>query len=192
MSNLISAALFNPIPIQAPNSWVGHLPFAAWVMNEVKPKIFVELRTHTVNSYFSFNQSVAESNLTTKCYAVDTRQGDEHAGRFGDEVYSKVNTHNQENYAEFSRLMKMTFDDAVAYFEDASIELLHIDGLHTYEAVKHDFETQLPKLAPNAVVMFHDTNVRTLIFEPWSFSNHGLSQNLYDWQVGLCGATLSR
>lgn len=167
MSNLISAALFNPISIQAPNAWMGHLPFAYWLMNEVKPKIFVELGTHTGYSYFSFCQSVAESNLLTKCYAVDTWQGDEHAGCYDDEVYGKVNAHNQEYHAEFSRLMKMTFDDAVSYFEDASIELLHIDGLHTYEAVKHDFETWLPKLAPDAVVMFHDTNVRERGFGVW-------------------------
>ena len=166
-NNLLDIASFSPDLLQAPSAWLGHLPFAAWVIREVSPKIFVELGTHSGNSYFAFCQSVSETGLSTKCYAVDTWQGDEHAGRYGDEIFAKVNAHHQENYAGFSRLLRMTFDDAVTYFADESIDLLHIDGLHTYEAVRHDFETWLPKLAPGAVVMFHDTNVRERNFGVW-------------------------
>jgi glycosyltransferase involved in cell wall biosynthesis/ACT domain-containing protein len=166
-NNFISAAAFTPISLQYPNAWVGHLPFAAWVIQEVSPKIFVELGTHSGNSYFSFCQSVVEAGLSTKCYSVDTWQGDAHAGQYNEDIFAKVNTHHQEHYAGFSRLLRMTFDDAASYFADESIELLHIDGLHTYEAVRHDFETWLPKLAPGAVVMFHDTNVRERNFGVW-------------------------
>ena len=166
-NNLLETASFSPKSLQSPNAWVGHLPFAAWVMQQVSPKIFVELGTHSGNSYFSFCQSVVENGLSCKCYAVDTWQGDEHAGQYSDEIFALVNAHNQEHYAGFSRLLRMTFDDAVTYFADGSIDLLHIDGLHTYEAVHHDFETWLPKLAPGAVVMFHDTNVRERDFGVW-------------------------
>ena len=166
-NSLIRVASFTPNTLQPPNAWVGHLPFAAWVIQEVSPKIFVELGTHTGNSYFSFCQSVVETGFSTKCYAVDTWQGDEHAGQYNDEIFAKVNAHHQEHYSGFSRLLRMTFDDALAYFADESIDLLHIDGLHTYEAVKHDFETWLPKLAPGAVVMLHDTNVRERNFGVW-------------------------
>jgi hypothetical protein len=166
-NNLLSVAAFAPKSLQYPNAWVGHLPFAAWVIQEVSPKIFVELGTHSGNSYFSFCQAVIEAGLSTKCYAVDTWQGDEHAGKYNDEIFSKVNAHHQERYAGLSRLLRMTFDDAASYFADESIGLLHIDGLHTYEAVSHDFEKWLPKLAPGAVVMFHDTNVRERDFGVW-------------------------
>jgi O-antigen biosynthesis protein len=167
--NLLSISLFTPNSLEAPKAWIGHLPFAAWIVKEVSPKIFVELGTHSGNSYFALCQSVFENRLTTKCFAVDTWQGDEHAGQYSEDVYNKVDVHNQEHYIEFSQLLRMTFDDAVGYFSDQSIELLHIDGLHTYEAVAHDFETWLPKLAPNAIVMFHDTNVREGSFGVWKF-----------------------
>lgn len=166
-NSLLKIAEFLPKSVEPPNAWVGHLPFAAWVIQQVAPKIFVELGTHSGNSYFAFCQAVAESGISTKCYAVDTWQGDEHAGQYGDDVFIKVNAHNQEHYSGFSRLLRMTFDDALNYFVDESIELLHIDGMHTYEAVRHDFETWLPKLAPGAVVIFHDTNVRERNFGVW-------------------------
>ena len=166
-NNLISVASFTPKSLRSPNSWVGHLPFAAWVIQEIKPKIFVELGTHTGNSYFAFCQSVYENNLATKCFAVDTWQGDEHAGHYSDDVFEMVNGINEENYKDFSCLLRMTFEEALRNFEDESIDLLHIDGLHTYEAVRHDFESWLPKLAPGALVLFHDSNVHERDFGVW-------------------------
>ena len=167
-NSLIRAASFSPDLPNFPSAWLGHLPFAAWLIRHLAPDIFVELGTHYGHSYFSFCQSVAEAGLQTKCYAVDTWQGDEHAGQYGDEVFTVVNTFHQR-YEGFSKLLRTTFDNAADSFPNESIGLLHIDGLHTYEAVRHDFETWLPKLAPGAVVLFHDTNVRECDFGVWKF-----------------------
>ena len=90
LNRLFDTASFHPGSLNHPNSWVGHLPFAFWVMQEISPKIFVELGTHSGNSYFTFCQSVSEFGLPSKCFAVDTWQGDEHAGLYDDEIFDKV------------------------------------------------------------------------------------------------------
>jgi hypothetical protein len=143
------------------------MPFAYWLMGEIRPKVFVELGTHTGNSYFSFCQAVQDKGLNTRCYAVDTWEGDLQAGLYGKEVYEMVNQQNKTHYKKFSALYRMTFNKALNRFENRSVDLLHIDGFHTYEAVRHDFESWLPKLTPGALVLFHDIKITHGDFGVW-------------------------
>ena len=159
MTQFNQKEFIEPLRLVAPGSWVGHIPFISWLLSEFKPKILVELGTHTGNSYCAMCQSIVAENLTTKAYAVDTWQGDVHAGYYGDDIFLDLKKHHDPLYGHFSTLLRMTFDNALNVIENGSIDLLHIDGLHTYEAVKYDFETWLPKISKRGIVIFHDTNV---------------------------------
>ncbi len=148
-------------------AWMEHGPFAFWLTDVLRPRLFVELGTHTGFSYFSICQAVKEFHLPTKCYAVDTWKGDDHAGFYGEEVFTHVNATNAQHYAGFSQLIRCRFDEALRHFEDGEIDLLHIDGRHRYEDVKGDFESWRPKLSSRGIVLFHDTNVRDRDFGVW-------------------------
>lgn len=153
------AGFIEPIFEAYRGAWIGHIPFASWITATLKPKNFVELGTHTGGSYLAFCQTIKNLNLSTKSYAVDIWSGDEHSGFYGEEIYLNLRNMHDPIYNSFSQLLKMSFDDALSNFENNSIDLLHIDGFHTYEAVKHDFEAWLPKISSRGVVLLHDTNV---------------------------------
>jgi hypothetical protein len=141
------------------SAWIEHGPFAFWLVEALRPESFVELGTHNGYSYFTVCQAVQKLSLDTRCYAIDTWKGDKHAGFYGEEVYQEICS-SHEKYSSFSRLVRSTFDEALEHFKDKSIDLLHIDGQHFYQDVKHDFESWLPKLSDRSVVIIHDTNVR--------------------------------
>ncbi len=141
----------------APSGWAEHVPFAFDLISKLRPKLIVELGVFQGMSYFSFCQAVQSNNLSSVCYGVDSWHGDEHASFYTEEVFEKVNTYNTANYSGFSTLLRCDFGEALKQFKDKTIDLLHIDGLHTYEAVKNDFETWLPKMSDSSIILFHDT-----------------------------------
>ncbi|MGR4870365.1 glycosyltransferase [Variovorax sp. LARHSF232] len=141
------------------STWLEHTPFALWLVEALRPARFVELGTLHGVSYFTFCEAVQRLGCGTRCFAIDTWAGDEHTGFYDEAVWRHVSELNRSNYAAFSTLLRRTFDDALVEFPDGSIDLLHVDGRHFYEDVKHDFESWIPKLTPSAVVIFHDTNV---------------------------------
>ena len=166
--------LEHPVCLEHPlwheeTAWAGHIPFAMFLISALRPRIVVELGTYRGVSYCAFCQAVKATKSDTKCYAVDTWQGDEHAGEIERAVLPKLQSHHNPLYGEFSRLVQSTFDDALAHFGDGTIDLLHIDGFHTFEAVNHDFQTWLPKMSRRGIVLFHDTNVRERGFGVWRF-----------------------
>lgn len=150
----------SPNRVTSITSWHRHIPFAFAIVGMLRPNTFVELGTHCGDSYSAFCQATRAFDLQTQCFAVDTWEGDSQAGYYGDEVFRELSEFHDKSYGEFSELLRMRFDQALPLFEEGSVDLLHIDGLHTYEAVKEDFETWLPKMSDSGLILFHDTNVR--------------------------------
>ena len=161
----------NPKRIVHPSCWIEFIPVAFKIIEYSRPKCLVELGTHSGNSFCAFNQAVQFLDLKTKCYAIDTWEGDFQAGFYDPSVYNDLSEYCRNEYPQSSILLKKTFDEANFLFEDNSIDLLHLDGLHTYEAIKHDFFKWLPKLSFIGIVLFHDICVKDEGFGVHKFWN---------------------
>ena len=157
----------SPRRLTGKSYWNMHIPFAFVLMQMLRPRLFVELGTHRGESYAAFCQAVEILELDTSCYAVDSWAGDIHTGRYEDNIFEDLKAHHDPLYGHFSTLVKSLFDDALERFEDGSVDLLHIDGTHTYEAVRHDFDSWLPKMSERGVVIMHDVAEYRAEFGVW-------------------------
>ena len=136
-----------------PSAWKGHKDFAKWLVNHIQAKTIVDLGVDYGYSTFCF----ADPDIGQTVYGIDTFEGDEHAG-FKTDTLATVNTVVEHNSYNNINIIKDLFDN-VAEVWAQPIDILHIDGLHTLEAVTHDVETWSKFLAPNGVMLMHDIDV---------------------------------
>lgn len=167
---MMRSAWLEPEHLSSPAPWAGHIPFAAWLMATLRPRTLVELGVYSGISYLAFCQAAVVHQVPVRMWGVDTWQGDAHAGLYdGARILQTLRARHDASYGHFSTLLQKTFDEALADIADSSVDLLHIDGLHTYEAVRHDFESWQPKLSERAIVLFHDMAVREGDFGVWRY-----------------------
>ena len=152
---------------QAVSSWWEHVPIAHWIVEKLKPDTIVELGSHYGVSFFSFCEAAEHYSPNSYIYAIDTWEGDDQAGYYKNSVYEQVSSHWEQYHSQRSALIRSRFEEAVDHFKDKSIDIIHIDGLHTYDAVKNDFETWKAKLKNDGTIIFHDWNVRKEGFGVW-------------------------
>lgn len=162
-------ALFAPPLRLTDSTWIAHVPFARYLVDILRPRVIVELGTYAGVSYCAFCQAAQELQTETRCFAIDTWAGDPQSGHYGSEVLADLRSYHDPLYGSFSTLIQSSFDNALSSFQPDTIDILHIDGYHTYEAVTHDFESWLPKMSDQGVVLFHDTNVHTPTYGVWRF-----------------------
>ena len=148
-------------------AWTSHLHFAYDLVATFKPEVLVELGVDRGESYFAFCQSAVENQTGTRCFGIDTWRGDQQAGGYDETTFAEVAEHNRAHYEKFSTLVRTGFDEALGQFAPDSIDVLHIDGLHTEAAVRHDVDSWLPLLRPGGILLLHDVDVRTKEFRVW-------------------------
>lgn len=129
-------------------AWRGHRPFAQWLVETVRPDVVVDLGVDQGYSTFCFSEPGRG-----QVYAVDSFEGDEHTG-FRDTqlaVQARLLEYDLCNVT----VVKTRFEDLARAWHQP-IDILHIDGLHTYEACKTDWGMWAGFVKPTGVILFHD------------------------------------
>ncbi len=159
---------FWPIEHRPGSAWGEHIPFLFSVLTLLKPRRLVELGVHNGASFLAACQAVRHLQTESECVAVDNWIGDAHAGTHSSSVFSDFRN-NLAQYKEFAGYLRMNFSEALPQFAEGSIDLLHIDGFHTAEAVRRDFDQWIGKMSDQGVILFHDTNEFRSDFGVWRF-----------------------
>lgn len=166
-ASALKASLIPP-PTEVQSAWTDLVPCLGALFSLAKPRRFVELGTHNGMSFLSACQISVELNLKTECIAIDSWEGDLHAGSHAPRVFADFKEKIKSLFP-WQMYIQTYFDSAASVFDEGSIDLIHIDGFHSYDAVMKDFKTWLPKMSNRAVMIFHDTNVHERGFGVWRF-----------------------
>jgi predicted O-methyltransferase YrrM len=135
-----------------PSAWKGHASFAEWIVKEMGVRRVVELGVDRGFSLFCFALAGVE-----KIYGIDLWQPDQDRPDFGyDDYYPHLLQVCEEHQLSNVELIKSEFGEAARSWTHGKVDLLHIDGTHTYEAVKTDFENWLPHLKEDGIILLHD------------------------------------
>lgn len=140
---------------QKPSAWIGHAKFALSLQFALKPKTIVDLGVD-----YGFSTFIWGMLKIGKVYGIDAFEGDAHAGYHSDaydhvtKIHKQIKKAHKNNSVE---IIKGYFDDVAATWTKP-IDILHIDGLHTYEAVKNDYEKWSKFVHSDGAILFHDTH----------------------------------
>lgn len=137
---------------EIPTSWTKHIHFAKWIVEEKKPKVIVDLGVDYGYSTFCF----ALPGIG-KVYGIDSFEGEEQTGERN--TFDYVNEKKKQLNLNNITFIEGKFDD-VAKDWNIPIDILHIDGHHSYESVKNDYMTWAKFVKDDGIILLHDTCVK--------------------------------
>ena len=171
----LSAAV-QPLQVLVFSAWAGHEPFLFTLMDLMRPRRYVELGVHEGQSFFAACQHYESLGGYGEAVGIDLWEGDHQAGFYDDSIFTRFCSILAGNYAGCGRYLRSSFADAATIFDPESIDLLHIDGLHTYEAVAADYRTWRSKLTQDGVILLHDTSEFHSDFGVWQLMEEAKSE----------------
>lgn len=149
------------------SAWFTHAPFASWLVDVLRPRHIVELGTHLGFSCFAFADVARRLGLSATIDAVDSWEGDDHAGFYDDSVFVSVSEIARESYPDLVVLNRGFFSEVRPRIADGSVDLLHVDGRHGYQDATADYEQWRSSVAAGGIILFHDIAEKERGFGVW-------------------------
>ena len=133
---------------------------SSWVLyglaRSLKPKVCVEIGSARGKSACAVGLALRR-NGGGKLYAIDPHSPTNWNDSQSVETFPIITEHlRKAGVSEFVEIVRQTSGEAAKNWKH-KIELIFIDGDHSYEGVKADWELFLPHLSEFGVVVFHDT-----------------------------------
>jgi predicted O-methyltransferase YrrM len=127
--------------LQKPGELAGFLA----LLTDLKPQVIVEIGCDAGGTLWAWQQLVPQPR---KLIGVDLPKAAFSSGR-------ELDTHGAEMVYGDSHADD-TYVALVEALDDDPVDFLFIDGDHTYAGIKQDYETYVPLLADDGIVMLHD------------------------------------
>lgn len=153
------------------------------IIKEARPKVIVEIGTARGGTFWAMAQSAPKDCLLI---SIDIPAGTAMDMRDGEDVYTGRDRNRLKQFIqEGQRLALIDMNSQLPAAEHAlvhalggkKIDVLFIDGDHTYKGVKHDYETYSKYLAPGGIAAFHDIikhrDVRVGVDKFWHEAKRG-------------------
>lgn len=124
---------------------------------ELQPKVVVEIGTKFGGTFKIWNEVT-----NAKTISIDLVAGI-HGGVTRDDVDNRnksfINLYGSRcNFIEGDSHQDLTYDLLINILKGQKIDFLFIDGDHTYEGVKQDYEMYKELVSDNGYIAFHDIN----------------------------------
>lgn len=135
----------------------GSLHLLYGLVRTLAPEVVVEIGSARGRSACALALACRQ-NGKGKVYAIDPHVSNAWSdGGTADETYEFLCERlHRYKLTRWCEVMKMRSSEAFRNWP-RPIDLIFIDGDHSYEGVKQDFELCAPYLSPNALVLFHDS-----------------------------------
>lgn len=150
--------------VEITSAWTGLHDFAQWIVRDRMPRVIVDLGVD-----HGFSTAAFASPRIGHVYGVDLRS---------DSIASAAVNIESLGLADMVTLVQADFTEASKLWS-APIDILHIDGDHSYESVARDFSNWSKHVTPGGVILFHDIDsfpegpgklFREIAWPKWSYN----------------------